>query len=110
MVTQYTHFRTSQALFIDVMQRHSPLFDCLGGWQHVVDGQVPAYGLKQFMSKEQHLVAAFLVDCSQRRWASSPAEHAEGLGDGASDVDEDEAIVAAALGVAAYPEVVLEDL
>jgi hypothetical protein len=32
------------------------------------------------------------------------------LGDGASDVDEDEAIVAAALDDAAYPEVVLEDL
>jgi hypothetical protein len=58
-------------------------------------------------------VAAFLVDCSQRQWASSPAEHLAGLDDGASDADEDdedEAIVAAALGDAAYPEVVLEDL
>jgi hypothetical protein len=62
------------------------------------------------MSQEQHLVAAFLVDCSQRRRASSPAEHPEGLGDGASDVGKDEAIVVAALGDAAYPEVVLEDL
>jgi hypothetical protein len=93
-----------------VRQRHSHLFDYLGGWQRVVDGHVPAYGLKQCMSQEQHLVAAFLVDCSQRRWSSSPAEHLEGLGDGASDADADEAIVAAALGDAAYPEVVLEDL
>jgi hypothetical protein len=106
------HMITECVAYSAVRQRHSPLFDCSGGWQHVVDGQVPAYGLKQFRSQEQHLVAAFLVGCSQRRWASSLAEHAyaEGLGDGASDVDEDEAIVAAALGVAAYPEVVLEDL
>ena len=83
--------------------------DCIGGWQHVVDGYVLAYALKQFMSQEQHLVAAFLVDCSQRRCASSPAELLDGLGDGASDADEAEAIVAAALGDAAYPEVVLED-
>jgi hypothetical protein len=79
------HMITECVAYAAVRQRHSPLFDCLGGWQHVVDGQVPAYGLKQFMSQEQHQVAAFLVDCSQRRWASSPAEHAEGLGDGASE-------------------------
>jgi hypothetical protein len=74
-----------------VRQRHSQLFDYLGGWQHLVDGYVPAYALKQFMSQEQHLVAAFLVDCSQRRWATSPAELVDGLGDGASDADEAEA-------------------
>jgi hypothetical protein len=49
------------------------------------------------MSQEQHLVAAFLVDCSQRRWANPPAELLEGLGDGGLDEDEDAAIVAAAL-------------
>jgi hypothetical protein len=103
------HMITECVAYTAVQQRHSQLFGCLGGWQRVVDGHVPAYGLKQFMSQEQHLVAAFLVDCSQRRWASSPAEHLEGLDDGASDADEDEAIVAAALGDAAYPEVVLED-
>jgi hypothetical protein len=89
--------------------RHSQLFDCLGGWQHVVDGYVSAYALEQFMPQEQHLVAAFLVKCCQRRWASPPAELVDGSGDDASDADEGEAIVVAALGDAAYLKIALED-
>jgi hypothetical protein len=64
------HMITECVEYTAVRQRHSQLFDCLGGWQHVVDGYVPAYALKQLMSREQHLVAAFLVDCSH---AGGPA-------------------------------------
>jgi hypothetical protein len=103
------HMITECVEYTAVRQRHSQLFDCLGGWQHVVDGYVPAYALKQFMSQEQHLVAAFLVDCCQRRWASPPADLVDGSGDDASDADEAEAIVVAALGDAAYPEIALGD-
>jgi hypothetical protein len=52
-----------------------------------------------------------LVDCCQRRWASPPADLEDGdrSGDDASDADEAEAIVVAALGDAAYPEIALGD-
>jgi hypothetical protein len=106
------HMITECVEYTAVRQCHSHLFDCLGGWQHVTDGRVLAHALKQFMSHEQHLVAAFLVDCSQRRWANPPAELLEGLGDGGLDVDGDAAIVAAVLADAAdlFPEGVLEDV
>jgi hypothetical protein len=42
-------------------------------------------------------------------WASPPAELVDGSGDDASDADEAEAIVVAALVDAAYPEIALED-
>lgn len=82
-----------------VRQRHSPLFECLGGWQHVVGCEVSSAEMRGFMSQQQGSVASFVYECSQRRWQQPPAVLL-GEVDGAEAAAEsdDEAIISAALG------------
>ncbi len=106
MVTECAHYAA-------VRQRHSHLFTCLGGWQHVVGRVVSPAEFRQFMCQEQHLVAAFLYECSQRRWQNPPAELLEVVVVDGDDVvaSEDEAIIAAALdGIDLFPDDLLDDL
>ena len=65
------------------------------------------------MSQEQHLVASFLYECSQRRWQNPPAELLAVVDGGVElDASEAEDIIDAALGSAAdlFPDDLLDDL
>ena len=58
-------------------------------------------------------MAAFLYECSQRRWQNPPAELLEVVVVDGADVvaSEDEAIIAAALdGIDLFPDDLLDDL
>jgi hypothetical protein len=105
MVTECVHYAA-------VRQRHHLLFDCLGGWQHVVERSVSPAEFRQFMCQEQHLVAAFLYECSQRRWQNPPAELLEVVDGGELAASEDEAIIDAVHGnlLDLFPDDLLDDL
>jgi hypothetical protein len=62
------HMLAECSAYAAVQQRHAPLFECLGGWQQVVNWQLSSSEVRQFMSQEQHLVAGFMYECCQRRW------------------------------------------
>lgn len=47
-------------------QRHTQ-FDFLGVWQQVVYRVVSPADMRRFMSQQQHWVAGFVYECSQRR-------------------------------------------
>jgi hypothetical protein len=96
--------------YATVRQHHSHLFECLGGWQHVASRQLSSAEVRQFMSQEQHLVAGFMYECSQRRWQHPPPELvAEPAGVVASE--EEEIIEAAQAGAAdMFPDELLDDL
>lgn len=107
------HMVTECPAYAAVRQRHPHLFECLGGWQHVVNRVVSPTEFRQFMSQQQHLVAGFLYECSQRRWQNPPAELLEVVdGDLELDASEADDIIEVALGSAAdlFPEDLLDDL
>lgn len=68
------HMIAECTAYAAVRRRHAHLFEGLGGWNQVVSRAVSAGDMRQFMSQEQHLVAAFLYDCSRRRGRHPPAE------------------------------------
>ncbi len=90
------HMIAECSAYAAVRQRHSHLFGVLGGWQQVVHRAVPAADMRRFMSQDQHLVASFLYDCSQRRWQNPPAELLEAV----EESDDDDLINAALVGTA----------
>ena len=106
------HMIAECTAYAAVRQRHAHLFECLGGWQQVVHRAVSSADMRQFMSQQQHMVASFLYECSQRRWQNPPAELVEAVGDGDAAVEDDEEIIEAALAGAddMFPDDLLDDL
>lgn len=106
------HMVTECAGYAAVRQRHARLFECIGGWQQVVDRHVSSGEFRQFMHQPQHLVASFLYECSQRRWQNPPSELLQVVEGGElhEPGSEDAAIIDAALAdvVAALPDDLLD--
>jgi hypothetical protein len=68
------HMVAECTCYTAVRERHQPLFEMLGGWRHVCDRQISAQQFRAFMQQDQYRVAAFLHECSQRRWRDPPSE------------------------------------
>ena len=106
------HMIAECTAYAAVRQRHAHLFEDLGGWQQVVHRVVSSADMRQFMSQQQHMVAGFLYECSQRRLQNPPAALLEAVGVDDAAVEEDEEIIEAALAGAddMFPDDLLEDL
>ena len=105
------HMIAECAGYVAVRRRHAHLFEGFGGWQQVVNRQFSSADIRHFMSQEQHLVAGFLYECSQRRWQHPPAELVALVEhDGVVASEEEELIEAALAGADMFPYDLLDDL
>jgi hypothetical protein len=56
-----------------VRDRHSDLFECVGGLPGLLNRSVTSEQFRSFMLQEQWRVADFLYECVQLRWENPPA-------------------------------------